>query len=252
MAKLTPEEIQNTSFMVDENSTDNDRLFEDGIKKLMLEQGTDDVSSVKIPIELIEQLEFKKSYTPDALRFADHFFSKSSRLVAMAIKSEDYPKSPNPQIAFIGRSNVGKSSLLNSLLGDTHAHVSKTPVATPTGLKRIYKTVKSEILENVSCLPNIVQCSTIDKRGVQQIRNLILEVTSFDKENFNKPKQSFDMPEARLPVLPPPTPSIIKAQARAQQLKMPKTAVPNFNNRPSIKPEKKQNINRIGSRMVKQ
>ena len=32
-----------------------------------------------------------------------------------------------PEIAFAGRSNVGKSSLINSLLGRAIAHVSKTP-----------------------------------------------------------------------------------------------------------------------------
>lgn len=32
-----------------------------------------------------------------------------------------------PEVAFVGRSNVGKSSLLNHLLGQKLAHVSKTP-----------------------------------------------------------------------------------------------------------------------------
>ena len=32
-----------------------------------------------------------------------------------------------PEIAFLGRSNVGKSSLINSLLGSKEAHVSSTP-----------------------------------------------------------------------------------------------------------------------------
>ena len=32
-----------------------------------------------------------------------------------------------PEVAFLGRSNVGKSSLINALLGSRHAHVSSTP-----------------------------------------------------------------------------------------------------------------------------
>jgi GTP-binding protein len=32
-----------------------------------------------------------------------------------------------PEIAFLGRSNVGKSSLINALLGSKEAHVSSTP-----------------------------------------------------------------------------------------------------------------------------
>jgi GTP-binding protein len=38
-----------------------------------------------------------------------------------------FPKSGPPEVAFLGRSNVGKSSLINALLGGKHAHVSSTP-----------------------------------------------------------------------------------------------------------------------------
>lgn len=45
-----------------------------------------------------------------------------------ATKKEDFPVSSFPEIAFIGRSNVGKSSLLNSLVLDSKlAKVSQTP-----------------------------------------------------------------------------------------------------------------------------
>lgn len=42
------------------------------------------------------------------------------------------PRSPLPQVAFAGRSNVGKSSLLNRLIGRGMAHVSKAPGKTRT------------------------------------------------------------------------------------------------------------------------
>jgi GTP-binding protein len=55
-----------------------------------------------------------------------------------------FPESNLPEIAFLGRSNVGKSSLLNSLAGKKIAHVSSTPgrtrainfFAVSTNLKR--------------------------------------------------------------------------------------------------------------------
>ncbi|MFN3413685.1 MAG: ribosome biogenesis GTP-binding protein YihA/YsxC [Thermoanaerobaculum sp.] len=42
------------------------------------------------------------------------------------------PREPWPQVAFAGRSNVGKSSLLNALFGQRLAQVSKTPGKTRT------------------------------------------------------------------------------------------------------------------------
>ncbi|MCX7895141.1 MAG: ribosome biogenesis GTP-binding protein YihA/YsxC [Thermoanaerobaculum sp.] len=42
------------------------------------------------------------------------------------------PREPLPQVAFAGRSNVGKSSLLNAVFGQKLAKVSKTPGKTKT------------------------------------------------------------------------------------------------------------------------
>lgn len=41
---------------------------------------------------------------------------KSSEFVTSAVKPEQYPLAEHPEIAFAGRSNVGKSSLINKLI----------------------------------------------------------------------------------------------------------------------------------------
>jgi GTP-binding protein len=53
---------------------------------------------------------------------------KSARFVKSATSPEHYPRDGRPEVAFIGRSNVGKSSLINSLLGVKGlARTSSTP-----------------------------------------------------------------------------------------------------------------------------
>jgi GTP-binding protein len=49
------------------------------------------------------------------------------KFLLSATAPEQFPPSPVPEIAFLGRSNVGKSSLINALLGSKQAHVSSTP-----------------------------------------------------------------------------------------------------------------------------
>jgi GTP-binding protein len=44
-----------------------------------------------------------------------------------AMAAEQFPPPDVPEIAFLGRSNVGKSSLLNTLVGERAAKVSSTP-----------------------------------------------------------------------------------------------------------------------------
>ena len=53
---------------------------------------------------------------------------KTASLEAAVYSAKDYPRWELPEVSFIGRSNVGKSSLLNSLIGRKNlARISSTP-----------------------------------------------------------------------------------------------------------------------------
>jgi GTP-binding protein len=49
------------------------------------------------------------------------------KFLRSATAAEHFPPPSAPEIAFLGRSNVGKSSLINALLGTKEARVSSTP-----------------------------------------------------------------------------------------------------------------------------
>jgi len=50
-----------------------------------------------------------------------------ARFVTSAAKPEDFPPEDLPELAVVGRSNVGKSSLINALVGQPIARTSRTP-----------------------------------------------------------------------------------------------------------------------------
>src|SRR5690606_10903648 len=53
---------------------------------------------------------------------------RAARFVTSAARPEDFPPAVHPEVAFAGRSNVGKSSLINALAGQAGlARTSRTP-----------------------------------------------------------------------------------------------------------------------------
>ena len=69
--------------------------------------------------------------TPDEIEAARKLFAGTCEFVAGAASFESLPAIALPEIAFAGRSNVGKSSLVNALTGRrTLARVSASPGAT--------------------------------------------------------------------------------------------------------------------------
>ena len=50
-----------------------------------------------------------------------------SRFLAAATDAAHFPAPSLPEVAFLGRSNVGKSSVINTLIGDKVARTSSTP-----------------------------------------------------------------------------------------------------------------------------
>ncbi|WP_297887042.1 ribosome biogenesis GTP-binding protein YihA/YsxC [Sulfurihydrogenibium sp.] len=52
---------------------------------------------------------------------------KNVKFLKSAVKPEDYPPPDKPEVAIVGRSNVGKSSLINAIFKRSIAKVSSTP-----------------------------------------------------------------------------------------------------------------------------
>lgn len=52
---------------------------------------------------------------------------EKSHFIKSAVEIKDYPEHTYKEVAFVGRSNVGKSSLLNAILKRDMARISNTP-----------------------------------------------------------------------------------------------------------------------------
>ena len=53
---------------------------------------------------------------------------KNAEFVTSAVKQNQYPETVHPEVAFVGRSNVGKSTIINALTNRRKlAKVSNTP-----------------------------------------------------------------------------------------------------------------------------
>ncbi|NNL86059.1 MAG: YihA family ribosome biogenesis GTP-binding protein, partial [Myxococcales bacterium] len=67
---------------------------------------------------------------------------KSAEVWASAAEPEGFPRPGPPEVAFLGRSNVGKSSLLNRLVGRKQlAYTSATPGK--TRLIHFYRVIRT-------------------------------------------------------------------------------------------------------------
>lgn len=68
------------------------------------------------------------SYTDEEIEAARVLFAQPATFMMGAVKMDGMPAPTLPEVAFAGRSNVGKSSLINGLVGQNHlARASNSP-----------------------------------------------------------------------------------------------------------------------------
>jgi GTP-binding protein len=69
-----------------------------------------------------------ETYTPEAIEAARVLFARPAVFTMGAVQIDGLPPPDLPEVAFAGRSNVGKSSLINGLVGHKHlARASNEP-----------------------------------------------------------------------------------------------------------------------------
>ena len=98
------------------------------------------------------------------------------KYIASAVRADQYPEGDLPEVVFIGRSNVGKSSLINSLsrVGGL-ARVSGTPGKTQTinfyELSAKIPTIEERRSFFLVDLPGYGYAKTIEKYGRNSLKN---------------------------------------------------------------------------------
>jgi GTP-binding protein len=75
---------------------------------------------------------FLSSLVPYTSRMSNHSSSTNAMYIKSINGTDDILKDSKPKICFLGRSNVGKSTLINSILGKSLARSSATPGKTIT------------------------------------------------------------------------------------------------------------------------
>lgn len=106
------------------------RLFLKGLSRSVLKRYRSQTSESTSKI-FRHGLSFHWETTPPThaqLKYAERFFAAAPpQLEDSATKFRTVKEMTVPEVAFLGRSNVGKSSLLNAILGKTICHTSKHP-----------------------------------------------------------------------------------------------------------------------------
>ena len=77
----------------------------------------------------------------------------SAEFLTGAVSCEQYPDSACPELAFVGRSNVGKSSLINSILGEDRTLVSEIPGTTRDAIDSEFQYGDRDFILIVCVLP---------------------------------------------------------------------------------------------------
>ena len=72
--------------------------------------------------------DWQETFDEDEIERGRHLFAQACNFLIGAAAAEKLPTSDTPEIAFVGRSNVGKSTLINALTGrNSLARTSNTP-----------------------------------------------------------------------------------------------------------------------------
>lgn len=102
-----------------------------------------------------------------------------ARLIISAVRPEQFPNDRSPEVAFLGRSNVGKSSLLNALVGQAGlARTSATPGRT--------RSINFYRVENGICLVDLPGYGYAARPG-SEIRawKLLVEAYLLERERLD-------------------------------------------------------------------